>query len=57
MITREMGVVLSLSLQFAVRANSFNSTTGYIKDKSGTDLKALNGREMGFKIALPYILE
>jgi hypothetical protein len=34
--------------------NSYNGTTGYIKDKSGTDSKALDGRDMGFKVALPY---
>ena len=37
------------------RVNSYNGTTGYIKDKSGTDSKALDGRDMGFKVALPYL--
>ena len=37
------------------RVNSYNGTTGYIKDKSGTDSKALDGRDMGFKLALPYL--
>ena len=40
---------------FETRVNSYNGTTGYIKDKSGTDSKALNGRDMGFKVALPYL--
>ena len=37
------------------RVNVYNGTTGYIKDKSGTDSKALDGRDMGFKVALPYL--
>ena len=37
------------------RVNIYNGTTGYIKDKSGTDSKALDGREMGFKVALQYM--
>jgi len=37
------------------RVNSYNGTTGYIKDKSGTDSKVLDGRDMGFKVALPYL--
>ena len=37
------------------RVNIYNGTTGYIKDKSGTDSKALDGRDMGFKVALPYL--
>ena len=37
------------------RVNIYNGTTGYIKDKSGTDSKALDGRDMGFKLALPYL--
>jgi hypothetical protein len=37
------------------RVNIYNGTTGYIKDKSGTDSKALDGRDMGFKVALPYM--
>ena len=32
------------------RVNSYNGTTGYIKDK-----KVLDGRDMGFKVALPYL--
>ena len=35
--------------------NIYNGTTGYIKDKSGTDSKALDGRDMGFTVALPYM--
>jgi hypothetical protein len=37
------------------RVNSYNGTTDYIKDKSGTDSKVLDGRDMGFKVALPYL--
>ena len=37
------------------RVNSYNGTTGYIKDKSGTDSKVLDGRDMGFKVALPFL--
>ena len=37
------------------RVNIYNGTTGYIKDKSGTDSKALDGRDMGFTAALPYM--
>ena len=37
------------------RVNIYDGTTGYIKDKSGTDLKVLDGRDMGFKVALPYL--
>ena len=37
------------------RVNIYNGTTGYKKDKSGTDSKALDGRDMGFKVALPYM--
>jgi len=37
------------------RVNSYSGTTGYIKDKSGTDSKVLDGRDMGFKVALPYL--
>ena len=37
------------------RVNSYNGTTGYIKDKSGIDSKVLDGRDMGFKVALPYL--
>jgi adhesin/invasin len=44
-----------ISSVFETRVNSYNGTTGYIKDKSGTDSKALDGRDMGFKIALPYL--
>jgi len=43
-----------ISSIFEARVNSYNGTTGYIKDKSGTDSKALDGRDMGFKVALPY---
>jgi len=44
-----------ISSIFEARVNSYNGTTGYIKDKSGTDSKALDGRDMGFKVALPYL--
>ena len=37
------------------RVNIYNGTTGYIKDKSGTDSKALDGRDMAFTVALPYM--
>ena len=37
------------------RVNIYNGTTGYKKDKSGTDSKALDGRDMGFTVALPYL--
>ena len=37
------------------RVNIYNGTTGYKKDKSGTDSKVLDGRDMGFKVALPYL--
>ena len=37
------------------RVNIYNGITGYIKDKSGTDSKALDGRDMGFTVALPYM--
>ena len=37
------------------RVNIYNGTTGYKKDKSGTDSKALDGRDMGFTVALPYM--
>ena len=37
------------------RVNIYKGTTGYIKDKSGTDSKVLDGRDMGFKVALPYL--
>ena len=37
------------------RVNIYNGTTGYINDKSGTDSKALDGRDMGFTVALPYM--
>ena len=44
-----------ISSAFEARVNSYNGTTGYIKDKSGTNSKALDGRDMGFKVALPYL--
>jgi hypothetical protein len=37
------------------RVNSYHGTTGYITDKSGTPSKVLDGRDMGFKVALPYL--
>jgi len=37
------------------RVNSYHGTTGYIKDKSGRDSKVLDGRDMSFKVALPYL--
>ncbi|WP_416652208.1 inverse autotransporter beta domain-containing protein [Candidatus Pseudothioglobus sp. Uisw_086] len=44
-----------ISSVFETRVNQYNGTTGYITDKSGTDSKALDGRDMGFKVALPYL--
>jgi len=44
-----------ISSVFETRVNSYNGTTGFIKDKSVTDSKALDGRDMGFKVALPYL--
>jgi adhesin/invasin len=44
-----------ISSVFETRVNSYNGTTDYIKDRSGTDSKALDGRDMGFKVALPYL--
>jgi len=44
-----------ISSVLETRVNSYNGTTGYIKDKSGTDSKVLDGRDMGFKVALPYL--
>jgi len=44
-----------ISSVLETRVNSYNGTTGYIKDKSGTNSKALDGRDMGFKVALPYL--
>ena len=37
------------------RVNVYNGITGYVVDKSGTPSKALDGRDMGFKVALPYL--
>ena len=45
--------LVSSALQ--LRANQYNGTTGYIKDKSGTDSKALDGNDMSLKVALPYM--
>jgi len=45
--------LVSSALQ--LRANQYNGTTGYIKDKSGTDSKALDGNDMSLKVALPYL--
>ena len=44
-----------ISSVFETRVNSYNGTTGYITDKSGTNSKALDGRDMGFKVVLPYL--
>ena len=44
-----------ISSVFETRVNTYNGTTGYIKDKSGTPSKVLDGRDMGFKVALPYL--
>jgi adhesin/invasin len=44
-----------ISSVFELRVNQYNGTTGYITDKSGVDSKALDGRDMGFKVALPYM--
>jgi hypothetical protein len=50
------GVGLELiSSALELRVNQYNGTTGYITDKSGTNSKALDGRDMGFKVALPYL--
>ena len=38
-----------------LRANQYNGTTDYIKDKSGTDSKALDGSDMSLSVALPYM--
>ena len=45
--------LVSSALQ--LRANQYNGTTGYIKDKSGTDSKTLDGNDMSLKVALPYL--
>ena len=45
--------LVSSALQ--LRANQYNGTTGYIKDKSGTDSKALDGNDISLKVALPYL--
>ena len=37
------------------RVNMYNGITGYVVDKSGTPSKALDGRDMGFRVALPYL--
>ena len=44
-----------ISSVFETRVNTYNGTTGYIKDKSATDSKVLDGRDMGFRVALPYL--
>jgi len=44
-----------ISSVFETRVNSYHGTTGYIKDKSGIDSKVLDGRDMGFRVALPYL--
>ena len=44
-----------ISSVFELRVNQYNGTTGYITDKSGIDSKALDGRDMGFKVALPFL--
>ena len=44
-----------ISSVFETRVNTYNGTTGYIKDKSGTNSKVLDGRDMGFRVALPYL--
>ena len=44
-----------VSSALELRANQYNGTTGYIKDKSGTDSKALDGNDMSLKVALPYL--
>ena len=45
--------LVSSALQ--LRANQYNGTTGYIKDKSGTDSKALDGNDMSLNVTLPYM--
>jgi len=37
------------------RVNIYNGITGYVVDKSGTPSKVLDGRDMGFKVVLPYL--
>ena len=44
-----------ISSVLETRVNSYNGITGYVVDKSGTPSKALDGRDMGFKVALPYL--
>ena len=38
-----------ISSVFETRVNSYNGTTGYIKDKSGTDSKALRWKRYGLQ--------
>ena len=44
-----------VSSALELRANQYNGTTGYIKDKSGTDSKALDGNDMSLNVTLPYM--
>jgi len=44
-----------ISSALEIRVNQYNGTTGYIADKSGVNSKALDGRDMGFRVALPYL--
>jgi hypothetical protein len=49
-----IGVEL-VSSAIQLRANAYNGITGYIKDRSGTDSKALDGSDISLKMALPYL--
>jgi len=44
-----------ISSAIQVRANSYNGTTGFIADRSGTNSKALDGNDASLKVALPYL--
>ena len=44
-----------ISSALEIRVNQYNGTTGYIADKSGVNSTALDGRDMGFRVALPYL--
>ena len=49
-----VGVEL-ISSAMQLRANKYNGVTGFITDRSGTDSKALDGNDVSFKMALPYL--
>ena len=44
-----------ISSVFETRVNSYNGTTGYIKDKSGTDSKHLMEETWASRWPLPYL--